>query len=388
MALSAGLATNPRRVVYVIASMITGGTQTHLLQVLRFLDRSRFAPSLFVLRDAGDLLDQGRGLDLPVRTFGMGGSLRDPRDIVGLARMVAALRELRPALVHGYLLRGNFYGAVAGRLAAVPAVVTSKRGLHRPAGAAERFAVRVSNSLSHAVTGNSPQVLEFTRQVEGRIAAPLVMIPSGIDADRFDPRAVPSEAGARLRAELGIGTAPLLGTAITFRLKKGFPLLFAAMAELLTSVPDAHLLIAGESEMSAEPAALASRLGIAGRIHLLGRRSDMPEVLAALDVFVLPSQSEGMSNALLEAMAMQLAVVATGVGGNLEVVEDRRSGFLVEPDDAAAMAARVAALLGDRSLRAKVGAAARARVLAAYSAPAMVRQIEDLYARLLDGKEA
>ncbi|MBI5506848.1 MAG: glycosyltransferase [Deltaproteobacteria bacterium] len=386
MALSAGRATDPRRIAYVIASMITGGTQTHLLQVLRFLDRSRFAPSLFVLRDAGNLLGQARSLDLPVRTFGMSGTLRDPRDLRGLASMTTALRELRPQLVHGYLLRGNFYAAVAGRLAAVPAVVTSKRGLHRPSGAAERLAVRVSNSLSHAVTGNSQQVLRFTREVEGKIRAPLVMIPSGIDAARFDPQAVGVEAGRRLRAELGIGNAPLVGTAITFRPKKGFRLLFEAMAELLKSVPDAHLAVAGESEMAPEPAALVEQLGLAARVHLLGRRADMPAVLSALDVFVLPSQSEGMSNAVLEAMAMQLPVVATAVGGTPEVIEEGRSGFLTEARDAVSMAARVAALLRDPQLRVGVGACARERILATYCAPAMVRQMEELYARLLDGK--
>ncbi len=366
--------------------MITGGSQTHLLQVFRFIDRSRFAPSLFVLRDAGNLLDQARSLGLPVRTFGMGGTLRDPRDLRGLARLVGALRELRPEVVHGYLLRGNFYAAVAGRLAGVPAIVTSKRGLHRPAGASERLAVRVSNSLSHAITGNSPQVLEFTREVEGRVSAPLVMIPSGIDAVRFDPRAVSAQAGARLRGELGVGAAPLVGTAITFHPKKGFDLLFESMALLLKSSPEAHLLIAGESQMAPEPAALVQRLGLQGRVHLLGRRSDMPEVLSALDVFVLPSQSEGMSNAILEAMAMEVPVVATAVGGTLEVVEEGRSGFLVDYPDAAAMAARVSALLCDPQLRARVGTSARERVLAAYSAPAMARQMEDLYARLLDGK--
>src|SRR5215204_5323633 len=114
-------------VVYVIASMITGGTQTHLLQVLGLLDRERFRPILFVLRDGGNLLEAVRQAGVETYTFGMGGSLRDPRDFKGLLRMVKVLRELRPAVVHGYLLRGNFYAAIAARLARIPLVVTSKR---------------------------------------------------------------------------------------------------------------------------------------------------------------------------------------------------------------------------------------------------------------------
>jgi len=379
-------ASAPVPVVYVIASMITGGTQTHLLQVFRFLDRSRFRPLLFVLRDGGDLLATAREAGVETRTFGIGGSLRSPADFAGLVRITKALRDVRPGVVHGYLLRGNFYAAAAGRLASVPVVVTSKRGLHEPAGAAERLAVTVSNRLSDTVTGNSGQVLDFTREVEGRLRTPMVMIPSGIDTERFDPDRVGKDAASRLRAELGIGSAPLVGTAITFRPRKGFRMLFEAMAEVRRSVPDARLLVAGASEMPEEPAALAASLGLDGSIHLLGRRGDMPEVLSALDVFVLPSESEGMSNAILEAMAMRLPVVATAVGGAPEVIGEGTNGFLVDYPDSHAMAVKVARLLGDAGARRTVGLRARERVVGDYSAASMVRQIENLYVELLSGR--
>jgi glycosyltransferase involved in cell wall biosynthesis len=369
----------------VIAQMITGGTQTHILQVLRLIDRERFCPVLFALRDDGNLLETVRGLDVEVRTFGMGGSLRNPSDILGLSRMVKALRDVRPAVVHGYLLRGNFYAAVAGRLCGA-AVVTSKRGLHRPAGVAEKLAVRVSGRLSDVVTGNAPQVLEFTREVEGPQTARMVMIPSGTDTERFDPDRVGSAARDKLRAELGIGDDPIVGTAITFRPRKGFRMFFEAMAELRRSFPRAHAVIAGADEMPLEPAELMRSLGLDASVHLLGRRSDMPEVLSAFDAFVLPSESEGMSNAILEAMAMRLPVVATSVGGAPEVIEEGVSGNLVDYPDAGSMAARLCVLLGDAALRRRIGEAARTRVVARYSASGMVRQIEDLYVTLLNGK--
>jgi len=369
-----------RDVVYVIASLITGGTQTHLLQVLRFLDRSRYRPRLFCLRDGGDLIPHARDLDVDVRTFGMSGTLRSARDFLGLGRMVSALRRARPAVVHGYLLRGNFYGALAGRAAGVPVIVTSKRGLHRPTGRAERFAVAVSNRLSDMITGNSPAVLDFTRDVESRVKEPMEMIPSGIDTDLFDPR----QAGD-LRVDLRLGTDPVVGTAITWRPRKGFRLLLEAFARVRADHPNARLLIAGEAEWAAEPQALADRLGIRDAVVLLGKRTDMPRVLGTLDVFVLPSESEGMSNALLEAMAMARPCVATAVGGNPHVVgEDGTNGFLVGYPDSAALAERVGALLADPALGARVGAAARERVVAGFSARSMVRQMENLYDRLLE----
>jgi glycosyltransferase involved in cell wall biosynthesis len=378
----------PLPVVFVVASMITGGTQTHLLEVFRHLDRRRFRPVLFALRDEGNLLAACRAAGVEVRTFGMGGSLKNPRDFRGLLRMLRALREIRPAVVHGYLLRGNFYAAVAARLAGVPVVVTSKRGLHHPAGLAERIAVRVASRLSDTVTGNSPQVLEFTVEVEGVQKAPMVMIPSGIDVERFDPAAVGEGSRRGLREGLGIADQPVVGTAITFRPRKGFRMLFEAMAELRRDTPDAQLLIAGADDMPPEPAELARSLGLTDCIHLLGRRSDMPEVLAALDVFVLPSESEGMSNAILEAMAMELPVVVTAVGGAPEVVEEGVSGFLVDYPDAGAMASRLGRLFADSGLRRRVGEAARRRVVSAYSSAGMVRQMEELYATLLRRKKS
>jgi glycosyltransferase involved in cell wall biosynthesis len=368
----------PRDVVYVIASMIVGGTQTHLLQVLRFLDRERYRPYLYCLREEGSLIETARGLDVPVETFGMQGSLRHPGDIAGFVRMRSVLKVLGPSIVHGYLLRGNFFAAVAGRAAGVPVVVTSKRGLHAPAGGAERFAVAVSNRLSDVVTGNSPAVLEFTREAEHAPSLPMEMIPSGIDTARFDPAVARS-----LRDELGLGNAPVVGTAITFRPRKGFGLLFEAFAVVRRRIPDARLLIAGVDAYEPAPEALARELGILDAITLLGRRSDMPDVLPVFDVFVLPSQSEGMSNAILEAMAMRVPVVATAVGGAPLVIDEGRTGFLVDYPDSATLAERLCRLLPDPELRSRIGAAARETVLKRYSATVMVRAMEGLYDRLL-----
>ncbi len=373
--------------IYVIASMITGGTQTHLLQVFRFLDRSRFQPHLFCLRDEGNLIAAVRDLDVPVQTFGMKGTLREPGDLAGLGRIVRSMRDISPAIVHAYLLRGNFFGAVAARLAAVPVVVSSRRGLHTPAGLAERFAVRVSNRLADVVTGNSPRVLEFTREVEKPVPTRMKMIPSGIDTERFDPEALAEGARTRVRESLGLGDGPVVGTAFTFQPKKGFPMLFESLARLRVRVPAVRLLIAGESELTGQPRALADDLGITEAITLLGRRDDMPEVLSALDVFLLPSRSEGMSNAILEAMAMRVPVVATAVGGAPVVIDDGLSGLLVEYGDVTAMADGAAELLLDGQRAGQMGREARERIVAAYSAPAMVAETERLYARLLEEKQ-
>lgn len=143
-----------------------------------------------------------------------------------------------------------------------------------------------------------------------------------------------------------------------------------------------RLLVAGVDRLTGESEDVARELQIGDGLVLLGRRDDMPAVLASCDVFVLPSESEGMSNAVLEAMAMRRPVVVTAVGGNPSVVEESVSGYLVDYPDGQAMAARVARLLNDPALRSRVGQAARDRVVERYSARSMVREMEGLYDRL------
>jgi glycosyltransferase involved in cell wall biosynthesis len=365
----------PREIVYVIASMITGGTQTHLLQLFRFLDRSRYRPHLFCLRDGGDLVGVARELDVPVRSFAMRGTLRDVRDTRGLARMVSAMRAIGPAVAHSYLLRGNFYASIAARLSGAGAVVTSKRGLHEPVGVSERLAVRVSNRLSDRILGNSPAVLDFTEAVEGVDRHRMVMIPSGVDTDRFRPA----------KDAAGLGEGPVIGAVTTFKPKKGLAMLLETVAKVRETFPRVRLAVAGEERMDGEAARLASSLGIIDSITLLGRRRDMPKVLSTFDVFILPSESEGMSNALLEAMAMELPSVATAVGGNTTVIEDGVSGVLVESGDSRSMADSVVAILQDASLAARLGEAGRRRVVDVYSAASMTGQMEELYDGLLEG---
>jgi glycosyltransferase involved in cell wall biosynthesis len=162
-------------------------------------------------------------------------------------------------------------------------------------------------------------------------------------------------------------------------------MLFHAFDIVRRTHPDAALLIAGVEDWTSgdsDPKTVADELGITDSIYLLGRRSDMPQVLATFDVFTLPSESEGMSNAVLEAMAMAKPVVATAVGGNPVVIEEGRTGFLVEYADHEALAERLLRVLGDDGLRREAGVCGRERAVGSYSARSMVGQMEALYQRL------
>ncbi len=211
----------------------------------------------------------------------------------------------------------------------------------------------------------------------GRAGQRTDVIPSGVDTDRFRPSADRIAAKARLGLDVG---RPLIGTVGRLEPRKGTATLIAALATLRAGGRDASLVVVGDGPLRSELVATAARLGLASHVQMLGDRADIEDILAAVDVFVLPSRTEGMSNALLEAMAMALPVVATAVGGTPEVIAEGESGLLVPPDDPSAMAAATARLLDDRPSAARLGAAARQAVEERFGARSMVRRLEAVYA--------
>lgn len=368
-----------RRILYTVNRMDVGGSQTHLLQVLRLLDRERFEPLLCCLTGKGALLETARATGVTVASAGLGG-LKSASALAALARLTRFMRHERVDVVHNYLLRANVVGTVAARAARVPVVLTSKRGCHERRGL-ELAGARLSNWLADCVTTNAQAVRAFVHANEGCPLDKMVVIPSGIDTDRFAPLG-PGDYKARLGLP---GDAPVVGIVTRMRVRKGVEEFLQAMAVVRRAQPAARAVIVGEGTMDATLQALVAELGLSAHVHLLGRRADMPEVLSAFDLFVLSSHDEGMSNAILEAMAMEQPVVATDVGGTGEVVEEGRTGHLVPAKDPAALAAAIVAVLADPARARAMGMRGRAVVVERYSARTMVRQMEGLYTQLLDG---
>ena len=168
--------------------------------------------------------------------------------------------------------------------------------------------------------------------------------------------------------------------------QKGFSDLLTAFAQVRQRIPSVRLFVAGDGELRDDLEAQARSLGMAAVVTFAGVRADVSEVLAALDVFVLPSLWEGMPNAVLEAMASGLPVVATAVGGTPEVVVDGVTGLLVPPQDPGALAQAIGHLLRDPDLRRRMGRAGRRRVEEHFDVRETVRQVESLYETLLREK--
>jgi L-malate glycosyltransferase len=357
--------------------MDMGGSQTHLLQVFRLLDRSRFQPVLYCMTGRGALIE--RVDDLGVRV--VDGAMSDGFGVLQIARgalrLTHFLRRERFDVVHNYLLRANIVGSIGARLAGVPVILCSKRGCHERKGK-ELAGVRVANTLAHGVMTNAEAVREFVHANEGCPKEKMFVIPSGVDTQRFQPLG-PCDR----KLSLGLDpNRPVVGIVTRMRVRKGVEEFLRAMITVRERFPAAQAVIVGEVDLDDNLRRVVSDGGLEKDLHLLGRRDDMPEIFASFDVFVLSSHDEGMSNAILEAMAMELPVVATNVGGTGEVVAEGETGLLVPPRDPAPLAEAIAALLSEPKRRLAMGQLGRKVVEERFSAAAMVRQMEDFYAAM------
>jgi glycosyltransferase involved in cell wall biosynthesis len=368
------------RILYTVNRMDVGGSQTHLLQVLRLLDRHQFEPMLCCLSGQGALLETARETGATVVGVGLG-RLKSPAALGAVLRLTRFMRRARIDIVHNYLLRANVAGTLAARMARVPLVLTSKRGCHERRGL-ELAAAQLSNRLADCVTANAEAVRRFVHDNEGCPLEKMVVIPSGIDTDRFAPLPAGDYKG-----RLGVAAnRRVVGIVTRMRVRKGVEEFLRAMAIVREQMPDACAVVAGEVDLDASLNALVRELGLDGHLYLLGQRDDMAEVLSAFDVFVLSSHDEGMSNAILEAMAMQLPVVATDVGGTNEVVQSGRTGLLVPARDPVPLAQAILRVLGAPAEATAMGQRGRAVAIERFSARAMVRQMEELYVQLLQAR--
>ena len=360
-----------------------------MLELLTHLDRRAFAPVLCGMRVAkGQPLDHVRDLGIPIVDLQVPPTLKGlglPKSVLRLSR---EFRRLGTRVVHSYLFHGNFLGTLAARLARVPVALVSKRSLDTYPKLSDRLACRVANRLADRVTANSEAVRRHVHEAEGCALDKIVVIPNGVDLTRFP--AVES-AATTARATLAIDpptSRPIVGTVARLAPKKGQHDLIEAAALVVRRRPDATFVLVGGGPLLSDLRTQADGLGLNGSVRFLGAVDDPIPLLSRMDVFVLSSHMEGMSNAMLEAMAAGRPVVATRVGGNAEVVEDGVTGFLVPPRDPARLAEAMLTLLDDPARASAMGVAGRARVETHYAVGPMVGRLEDLYRQELARKGA
>lgn len=368
---AAGAATARRkRVVFVINDLRRAGAETQLVHLATGLDRERYQPSVVMLKSRNDFEPELSAAGVAVTALGR----RAPWDAHVLLRLRRALVAAQPDVVHAYLSFANLLAALAAPSAGVPTLILSQRSCYESTLTPfwRRVARWAHRRATHVIVNS-----EAARREEVAAGFPperITCVPNGVP--------IAAEAGRPDRAALGLPAAPLVVCVAQFAPEKGHADLVDAWPAVRAAVPDATLVLVGDGPLRPEAEVQADRLGCRDSIRFLGFRHPAGPFLAAADVAVLPSRTEGMPNAVLEAMALGVPIVATRVGGVPELIEDGVSGLTVAPAASAALAAALASLLQDRARAKALAASARARQREAFSLEAMLRATEAVYRRL------
>jgi glycosyltransferase involved in cell wall biosynthesis len=363
------------RVLQVIPTLDRSGAEKQMVLLAAGLPRDRFAVEVAALTRLGPLEGALREAGVPVTLVGKRGKL----DLFALRRLAGLMKAGRFDVVNTWIFAANVYGRIAARMAGVPVVVTSEMAVDLWKRPAELRVDRWLARWTTRVVGNSDAVVRFYREA-GVPEGKLERIYSGIG-----PEGPVTRGRGAVRAELATpDDAPVLLFVGRLAPQKGVDVLLRALDLLQHVEPRVVTWVAGEGPERArlEATARAFTLLPEGRVRFVGHREDVPDLIEAADVLVLPSRYEGLPNVVLEAMQRSRPVVATAAPGTDEVVEGGVTGVLVPVDDAQALARELRDLVRDPARRVRLGEAGRERAGREFGLDAMIGGYAELYERL------
>ncbi|MDZ4765443.1 MAG: glycosyltransferase family 4 protein [Chloroflexota bacterium] len=369
------------RVVHIIKATKIAGAEGHLLTLLPGLAATGVDVRLILLHPPGNTVDdfvdalQSGMPPVPVERM----LIRRHLDLALIGLLRRRLRELQPDIVHTHLIHADVYGIPAARLAGVRRIIASR---HADDPFRRWLPMRAIHALLWRLATDgipiSDAVRRFCAEIEFAPPRKLHTIHYGIV-----PPAIPADrdaSGVALRRELGVPPhAPLIGFVGRLIWQKGVIYGLQAFARALLQFPTAQLVIVGDGKLRAMLERKARQYGIARSVHFLGWRTDVPRLMAAFDVFLLPTLQEGFGLVLLEAMAGRTPILSTTVSAIPEIVIDGETGLLAPPRDPAAMGDALIALLGDEALRRHMGLMGEDRLETTFSADTMIAATAALY---------
>lgn len=363
----------PFPVTRLITWLPVGGIERRLVAVLPRLDRTLFAPRLICLRERGPLAEELEAAGVPVSVV----PFRSRLSPAAIWRLARALRG--SVIVHAHMYRANVPGTIAARLAGVPVILGQVHNVDTWQTGRQRLMDRLTARRRTATVAVSRRVQEDVCRTLRLPPERVPVLHNGID---LAPFRAPLDREA-LRAELGLRSDQVaVLCAARLHPQKNHRGLLQALVRLPSALPPWRCLVAGDGPERVTLEQLCVAHGLQHRVTFLGQRHDVPRLMRACDLSVLPSDKEGFSNTVLESLAAGLPVVATDVGGNAEAIEHGVSGFLTGRADVEDLAERLAQLIADAGLRRRMAAAALAAA-PRFSLESMVDETQKLYLRLV-----
>jgi len=382
-------AARPLRVLHIITRMIVGGAQENTMLSCALIDRTRFPSEILCgpqTGSEGELISECRARGVPVHIEPLMVRQLDPvRDTIAFFRLTAFLRREKYDIVHVHTSKAGIVGRFAAAAAGTPVIIHTAHGWSFSAEQPglvrqlyiffERWCARLSHAI---VVVGRPDQDDALRLGIGR-PSDYHLIRSGIEIDAF--RDVPLTV-AQARERIGLpADAFVVGTVGRLSRQKAPLDLLAAFVPVARTDPRAHLVFVGDGPLRPEVEAAIRAAGLEDRVHLLGLRRDVPELLRSFDVMALASRWEGLPRVFPQAMAAGLPIVATRIAGAVDAIVPGENGWLVEVGDTEGLAQRLLGLAQDPAAARRMGQAGRARV-EEFSARRMVDQLAELYREL------
>ena len=365
--------STPWHVGHVIGSLRTGGAERQLVNYLLAANRTEFRHTVYCLEARGELAEIVESAGIPVQSV----AIRRRYAPWSVGRFASRLRSDGIAILHAHMHDSAMWARLSGRLAGVPVMLTTEHGKELWKGPVR---IAIDHHLSRWTARHiavSRDGMELRQKRERLPAEKMILIPNGV---RIPEVADLAHSRSRLRDEFGLAQDDqVIGTVGRVVAAKGYEHLLGALAILRRDCPRVRWLAVGDGDLRGALAERAVAAGLGDAVVWAGRRSDVDELLATMDIWVMSSIREGLPVALLEAMAAGCPIVATDVGGIPDAVRDAREGLIVPAGDAEALAYAIARMLSDRSFALKMGAAARARAIAEYGIMSVAERIESVY---------
>lgn len=367
--------TRPLRILVGLESSGPGGAENMVASLAAGL-RARGHDASIITDQPGWMTDRAQAAGVPVWIETQAPGI----DLKWIGRLARRMRTERIDVFHSHEFSMNVFGGAAALLARVPHLATI-HGRHYVTESPRRvMAYRLLRRLGVPIVAVSADLRAFLAKGFGLDPSRLEIVANGIEVPA-DPTRLSGAIRDAARSRLGLPTqVPLLLCVGNLYPVKDH----ATLVRALSGLPGVHLAIAGRGDEEANLRRLAQELGLADRLHLLGLRDDVPALIDVADVFVQPSQSEGLPLAVLEAMGHGIPVVASRVGGIPEAIKEGESGLLVPPGDSAGFAGAIGKILRSSSLADALGKGGRARALAEFSFGTMVDRYLNRFGSILD----
>lgn len=356
-------------VLLMVRELGIGGTERQLVETARFLQRDRYIPHVGCFRPDGL---RRRDLELagvPILHLAVY-SFKSPAVLGATSQLIHYIREHKIQIVHSFDAPLNVFAVPVAKLAGTPAVISSQRGHRDLTGRGLKRLLRITDHLVDAVVVNCQWMKRYLVEEEHVPDHKVRLCYNAVDLERYQPRAGPASTGS-----------VTIGTVCALRPEKGIDTLIRAFATV--QQPGVKLLIVGSGPEEAKLRALCTQLGVAEACHFEPATNNVAEWLGKIDIFVLPSRFEALSNSLMEAMACGCCPVASRVGGNSELVEHGESGLLFRADDVAELAGQLQELWTDGPRRKRLAAAAATRMSTQFTSENFIRAMQGIYESVL-----